>query len=360
MLRTETKKSREDHMKDYQAKYLINQEVEWLIECGEIRESVYFRGATGDRYTTYIATKRQQGIIDFHTTSIWCGDGTNLGHHIAILRGYTLEMITGGNKWYSGCGHTFKQLMRQGVISDEHPWTIRFCRSSYFIKLDDKLEFAPWFGMKLNIKTGKLTNKPNRVSIREYNKAKNQDTTQRKRNYLSNKNNREALTRYKAAGGDTSQARQWNATPGEGIENINWDMIPMNDIFKHRNVTLRTNILNHYGINKVLKTLKYDVVDIDFLNGGEYKLLNVTIPELGDNNHQVERKGLYLEMINPSTGESHFEGVANVDTWNGLKKATVKEALIWRDGEKGLQGFNNWNSNSDNLGIEYIPPTKIT
>ena len=232
MLRTETKKSREDHMKDYQAKYLINQEVEWLIEYGEIRESVYFRGATGDRYTTYVATKRQQGIIDFHTTSIWCGDGTNLGHHIAILRGYTLEMITGGNKWYSGCGHTFKQLMRQGVISDEHPWTIRFCRSSYFVKLQDKTEFAPWFGMKLNIKTGKLTNKPNRVSIREYNKAKNQDTTQRKRNYLSNKHNREALARYRAAGGDTQAARDgwangsWQrAQLNAGTKNINWDLI---------------------------------------------------------------------------------------------------------------------------------------
>ena len=73
MLRTEPKKDRRNLCDDYQGKYIVNEQLEWLIECGEIRESVYFRGATGDRYTTYVATKRQQGIIDFHATSIWCG-----------------------------------------------------------------------------------------------------------------------------------------------------------------------------------------------------------------------------------------------------------------------------------------------
>ena len=359
MLRTEPKKDRRNLCDNYQGKYIVNEQLEWLIECGEIRESVYFKGATGDRYSIYVAVKRNQNIIDIHTIENTFSHGTTPGVQVAILRGYILEMITNGHRWWSGSGYTFKQLMRQGVMSRKDPWTIRYCRSAYFVKLLNKTEFSPWKGMKINIKTGLLENKPNRDSIRAYNNAKNQDTAQRKRNYVSNKNNREALARYRAAGGDTSQARQWNATPGEGVENINWDMIPMNDIFKHRNVTLRTNILNHYGINKVLKTLKYDVVDVDFLNGGEYKLLNVTIPDLAGNSRQTERKGLYLEMINPSTGESHFEGVANIDRWNGLGKATVKEALIWRDGEKRLQGFNNWDS-LDGNNVEYIPPTKIT
>ena len=218
--------------------------------------------------------------------------------------------------------------------------------------------------MKIDLNTGKLLNKPSKDANKAYKVAQNQDKTQRKRNYVANKNNRDALARYKAAGGDTTHSRNsCRAKVGEGVENINWDMIPMDDIFKHRNVTFRTNILNHYGINRVLETLKYDVVDVDFLNGGEYRLLNVEIPELSRDlsrwNREVsEYKGLYLEMKNPSTGESHFEGIANVGDWGGPKEASVKAALAWRDGDADMQNtgghFNN--SSSD----DYIPPTTIT
>ena len=365
MLRTETKPSRNDYMQTYQAKYLVNKEIEWLIECGEIRESVYFRGATGDRYTTYVATKRQQGIIDFHASSIWCGYGTSLGLHVGVLRGYVLEIITGGNKWYSGCGYTFKQLMRQGVMSNKHPWTIRFCRSSHFIKLEDKTEFAPWFGMKIDLKNCILVNKPSRVSIKEYKNAKDTDRTQKKRNRLANKNNREALERYNKAGGDTKAARSgWSngswqrAEEGAGTENINWDMIPMDDIFKHRNATLRSNILEHYGINAVLKTLSHETVDIDFIDGREYKLLNVVIPDNSVGTEREDSKCLYLQMINPSTGENHFEGIANVSNWRGPKEATVKAALSWRDGDRNMLIGDSW-SNRDKA-VEYIVPIKLT
>ena len=360
MLQTETKKTRVDQCKDYQAKHLVNKELEWLIECGEIRESVYFRGATGDRYTTYTATKRRQGIIDFYTTHIWCGHGTNLGTHIAILRGYTLEMITGGSTWYNGCGYTFKQLMRQGVMSTKHPWTTRWCRSANFIKLWNNIEFTPWFGMKIDLKTGTLVNKPNRKAATEYKEAKTTDSRIRKANYISNKNNRAALERYKKAGGDTTVARarwhdgRWRAPDqGAGTKNINWDMIPIDDIFKHRNATLRSNILEHYGINKVLETLTYNTVDLDFIDGREYKLLDVVIPD-NSTADRTDEKCLYLQMINPSTGESHFEGIANVGNWNAPKKATVKEALAWRDGDIGMLGLNS------NAKVTYLKPTILT
>ena len=69
-------------------------------------------------------------------------------------------------------------------------------------------------------------------------------------------------------------------------------------------------------------------------------------------------------MINPSTGESHFEGVANVANTNGrwgsgnIQEATVKAALSWRDGDGLVQTGQTWNavSTSDN----YIPPVKMT
>ena len=351
----------------YANTYIENKKVEWLLNHGKLRESVFFKGAIGDRYSIYIVTKRSKNIIDFHQIHNTSDYGTTLsGIPIATIKNNILTV--NGNNWdmkYYSWGNCFKQLMRQGINSLDYPWDIRWCRSAYFVKFADKTECTPWKGMKIDLKTGKLLNKPTKDAKQAYKKAKTQDKVQRKRNYEANKNNREALARYKAAGGDTTHARSaWKIKEGEGIENINWDMIPIDDIFKHRNATFRTNILNHYGINRVLETLKYDIVDVDFLNGGEYRLLNVTIPDLSSNNtrwnsfQQEEYKGLYLEMKNPSTGESHFEGIANVNDWGGPKEATVKAALAWRDGDADMQDkggtFNS--SSSEN----YIPPTIIT
>ena len=379
MLRTETKKSRKEEFDAYVNQYIDNRELELLIECGNIRESVYFKGATGDRYTIYEATRRNSNIIDFHTIYNSYSHGTERGTHIATLRGYVLTMKESGNGWHGGqygLGNSFKQLMRQGVMSKKHPWTIRYCRSAHFVKLSNVpdiykvnvREFTPWKNMQIDIRVGTLLNKPNRSSKEAYNKAKETDRTQNKRNRLANKNNREALERYRNAGGDTNAARDgwvrngsqnnWQrAEPGAGTEKINWDMIPMDDIFKHRNATLRSNILEHYGINALLKTLSYDTVDIDFIDGREYKLLNVTIPNnsFGIN---TENKCLYLQMLNPSTGESHFEGIANVGPWNAPKEATVKEALAWRDGDRDIQGLTGWGK--EDKKTEYVIPVKLT
>ena len=379
MLQTETKKSRREECNAYVNKYIENRELEWLIECGKIRESVYFKGETGDRYTIYVATRRNSNIIDFHTVYNTYEHGTTMGTHIATLRGYVLTMKESGNGWHAGqygLGNSFKQLMRQGVMSKKHPWTIRYCRSSYFVKLSNVpflykvnvREFTPWKNMQIDIRVGTLLNKPNRSSKKAYIEAKERDRTQRKVNALSNKNNREALERYRKAGGDTQAARDgwvpnsagrgWKrAEIGAGTEKINWDMIPIDDIFKHRNATLRSNILEHYGINALLETLSYDTVDIDFIDGREYKLLNVVIPN-NSVGSETSQKCLYLQMINPSTGESHFEGIANVGRWNAPKEATVKEALAWRDGDRDMQGLTGWGNEDEKT--EYVVPVKLT
>ena len=222
--------------------------------------------------------------------------------------------------------------------------------------------------MNIDIRTGTLVNKPNRTSVKAYKHAKETDRLQRKRNRIANKNNTEALQRYRDAGGDTSLARdgwvhngsdrRWHdAKEGAGTEHINWDMIPIDDIFKHRNATLRSNILEHYGINALLKTLKHDVVDIDFIDNREYKLLNVDIPDESTGASTATR-GLYLEMLNPSTGESHFEGIANVGQWNTPKEATVKEALAWRDGDREMQNLNGYEHRDSKS--KYVIPVKLT
>ena len=116
MLQTETSKSRKTMFDTYKAKsskYLINKELEWLIEEGNIRESIYFKGETGDRYTIYIANKRNRNIIDFTTVQNSYHHGTELGNQIATLRGYILTMHGSGYSWNPeyGLGDTFKQLI---------------------------------------------------------------------------------------------------------------------------------------------------------------------------------------------------------------------------------------------------------
>ena len=374
MLQTETSKTRKEIFDNYLAnkgsKYLINKQLEWLIEEGNIRESIYFKGETGDRYTIYIASRRNRSIIDFTTVSNSYSHGTELANTIATLRGYILTMHGSGYSWNPeyGLGDTFKQLMRQGVMSKAHPWKIKFCRSAFMVKLKDGTEFTPFKDMQIDLRKGTLLNKPIRSAAKAYIEAKETDRIQRKRNYVANKNNTDALKRYKDAGGDTNAARSgwvrngsrnnWQrAEVGAGTEKINWDMIPIDDVFKHRNATLRSNILEHYGIDALLKTLEHDVVDIDFIDKREYKLLNVEIPDESMGTSETY-KGLYLQMLNPSTGESHFEGIANVGNWNAPKEATVKEALAWRDGDRDIQNLNDYDS--QNTKTKYIVPVKLT
>ena len=286
--------------------------------------------------------------------------------------------MTGGSDYwnrsnsYYGLGNSLKQLMRQGVMSKKNPWKIKFCRSAYFCKFKDTAEFSPWGGMKINIKDGILINKPNRISIKVYKKAKDTDLRARKANALANKNNRDALERYKKAGGNTQAARGRWVNNGQNVnqaaidptlETMNWDLVPMNDCFKHRNATLRSNIIEHYGMNAIIATLKYDIVDEDTVDGRKYRLLDVVIPDESivriDRQEGVSttHKGLYLEMINPSTGESHFEGVANVGNWDGIKKATVVEALKWRDGDANIRSGRMGSAQDDEA---YIKPVVLT
>ena len=119
---------------------------------------------------------------------------------------------------------------------------------------------------------------------------------------------------------------------------------------------------------------KYDVLisypiqvgaeDEDTIDGRFYRLINVNIPDLTSENED-SRWGLYLEMINPSTGESHFEGVANTETgriggWRNesISEATVKAALSWRDGDGIISSGDTWRSES--TSANYVKPITLT
>ena len=349
------------------SRLIDNEKVQNLISNGKKHDCVYFKGAIGDRYTIYVHTKTSKNKVEIYAVYNGYDYGTDDGKHLATIKDNVLKFIDSGNKSCYGLGHTVKQLMRQGVVSRHNPWKIRFCRSCFFIRLADGSEFNPFPGMRLSFDTGKLLNKHvPRLNQKHYKKAKETDRVHRKANRLANKNNTEAIKRYKDAGGEIEGARSnWHngswqpAVEGAGTESINWDMIPIDDVFKHRNVTLRSNILQHYGISALLETLKYETVDVDIIDGREYRLLNVLIPDFSGG-QLIESNGLYLQMINPSTGESHFEGIQNVDSWGGPKEATVKQALAWRDGDELMQGNNDWRARQDNVITDYVIPSKLT
>ena len=334
---------------DYGARHLNNAKVEWLIEYGRIRDNVYFRGAIGNRYTIYVATKRNKNVVDFHTVHNSYDYGTTQGRHIATIKDYVLRIIDGSNHWYSSSGYTLKQLLRQGVEprSPKKQWTIRFCRSAFMIKLWDKTVFTPWVGMKINLKTGNLVNKPTKEAINQFKTAKETDKNTRRRNRIANKNNAEANQRYLAADG-------------------NYALLPIDDIFKLRNTDRRNDILNFHGLEKVISTLETKVEDEDTIDGRFYRLINVNIPDLSLGDNEDSRWGLYLEMINPSTGESHFEGIANAEEtgriggWrnDSIKEATVKAALSWRDGDGIISTGDTWRSES--TSDNYVKPIILT
>lgn len=127
------------------------------------------------------------------------------------------------------------------------------------------------------------------------------------------------------------------------------DFPPMEDVFKLWNVTSRRELIEKYGIDFIIKSLPHTVVDKDTIKGNPYELVKITIPDYGSRNGANTREGLYLKMINPSTDEIHFEGVADVmpdnqklNNWSvtrWIKSETVSDALAWRNGD----GYNEYN-----------------
>ena len=365
--------STNEHFKNYIPQYLNNKSVEYLIEFGVKNQSVFFKGETGDRYNIYVFTKVAKNKVEVFKVYNQYDHGTKEGARIATIRNYVIEYNSLHNdcssSWfYRNTAEDVKQLMRQGVCSRKHIMKVKFCRSAYFLEVKDHdISLTPWNGMKMDLKTAKVIQKTPKHALKIYNTAKEQDKVQRKRNYIANKENTAALKRYREAGGDTELGRGWNVDEAEialNMAQMDWSKIPIEDVFRHRNATLRSNIIEHYGMNAIIEKLDYDVVDEDTIDGRYYKLLDVTIPDFSDTSLADNTyKGLYLEMINPSTGESHFEGVPNADgrRWgNRLEQATVKAALTWRDGDSVVKSGSSWmNSTDGGDSDDYVVPVVL-
>ena len=130
-----------------------------------------------------------------------------------------------------------------------------------------------------------------------------------------------------------------------------WSDVDPSDTFKIRNVSTRRRYLSHFSVEEIVKSMKPEVLDKSNLNNTEYELLKFEIdPVEGD-------MAYYLKMLNPSTGEIHFEGVGPYgdSRSDGIEAETVEAALMWRDSEKMYEGDGD-----QKVKIDYNTPIAIT
>ena len=150
---------------------------------------------------------------------------------------------------------------------------------------------------------------------------------------------KKAADRFEAAAVFEDDNKRWR-TP----KYVDVSQLPIDDVFKLQNVSHRKYIIDHYGIDAILATLDHHVIDSATIRGNPYDLIEVDIPFSNWRDPEVNQKGTYLRMVNPSTSEIHFEGVPNYDKWlarsrekderdETILSPTVRAALAWRDNE---------------------------
>ena len=146
--------------------------------------------------------------------------------------------------------------------------------------------------------------------------------------------------RFEAAAVFEDDNKRWR-TP----KYVDVSQLPIDDMFKLQNVSHRKYIIDHYGMDTILASLESRVIDSDVINNNPYDLIEVDIPFSNWRDPEVNQKGTYLRMVNPSTSEIHFEGVPNYNKYfasdsdrqwardNTILSPTVRAALAWRDNE---------------------------
>ncbi len=111
------------------------------------------------------------------------------------------------------------------------------------------------------------------------------------------------------------------------ISNWYWDMKPSQKkalrILKTQNTTLRSMGIRYMGKDNLLKYLERKVLDMQ----DNYQLIAFQIPQEFEYNIKNPDWYPFLQMINPTTGEEHLEGVHK-------SCRTVEDALNWRLGLK--------------------------
>ena len=211
--------------------------------------------------------------------------------------------------------YTFRGFLSMGII----PYAgLRYLRKGTLINFSDK-EIATFYPMKVSWDGELLSRIPK--------KAK--DFTESC--YKEDRDTKNAAARSNY--GNTRVVRLMKEAKIIG----NWDKVKPMDVFSLTNVTKRTELIEHFGMETILESVPNMRVDEDEIDGRKYELLRFSFPAGKIRPSDADTiPATYLKMINPSTGETCVEGVPNnaTNNWsNDITMNTVKAALAWRDGD---------------------------
>jgi hypothetical protein len=216
-----------------------------------------------------------------------------------------------------GWSFVSRGFMNLGIIPNV---SLGYLRNGTLITDKNKIEVGSYFPMKMSWNGELLGRIPKEAKVFAERCHKN-DREIRNRNARANYANTRVVRLMR-----------------ESKEKDDWSKINTRDVFSLSNVTFRTELIEHFGIDIILKDMNAQTVDTDIIDGRKYELLRFIFP--------TPRKGqtipaTYLKMINPSTAETCVEGVPNNATndWNTreITMNTVKQALAWRDGDPNQQ-----------------------
>tara|TARA_R100000781_G_scaffold81916_1_gene50484 strand:+ start:1843 stop:2808 length:966 start_codon:yes stop_codon:yes gene_type:complete len=169
---------------------------------------------------------------------------------------------------------------------------------------EDKYIF---FGMKIDLNTYKVLNKPPKDIKNNLDNWINVSKLQRNARARSSTQNRNALKRLDIF---------------RNTGDIN--DLDIKDAFRIFNVSERREVIAAFGMDTILANCESKVLDKRSVDNRPYEVVAVKVDDASFPDRY--RWCNYLRMINPSTSEIHFEGIPNFNT-------TVIDALKWRDGE---------------------------
>ena len=210
---------------------------------------------------------------------------------------------------------TFRGFLSMGII----PYAgLRYLRNGTLVNFSDE-EVATFYPMKVDWDGNLLSRIPKKVKLFT------------EKCYKDDKDikNRAARSNY----GNTRVVRLIK----EAKETDNWNKVKPVDTFSLTNVTKRTELIRHFGMETILESVPNMRIDEDEIDGRKYELLRFSFP--AGNSRPLDTDTIpatYLKMINPSTGEVCVEGVPNnaKNSWsNDITMNTVKAALAWRDAD---------------------------
>ena len=198
----------------------------------------------------------------------------------------------------------------------------KYIQGKWFSKFESKvIKRVPFFrGIKLDLTTLEQLNKCPKKLEKQYANWLEVTRLQRNARARARNANRRALERL------------------EDFRMGDTDAIEMDDAFRLFNVSDRREVIAHFGMDTILASRDSKVINTDTIDGRKYELVQVGVEDVSFPDRV--RWCNYLRMINPSTGEIHFEGVPNVVTPNFNNKLEkpfpinkVTQALAWRDGD---------------------------